>query len=93
MRTISAKVDDELYETAKRVASENNLTVSKMLKQAFTTATIKDTSHEEWIHHQLKRIGNNLNQITRHANSKKVLDRQVLASLSRIESDLNELLP
>jgi len=92
MRTISAKVDDELYETAKRVAEANGLTVSKMLKQAFTSATIKDTSHEQKLLHELHRIGNNLNQIARHANTRGGLDRQVLASLSRIESDLKELL-
>ena len=92
MKTIGAKVDDELYETAKRVAEANGLTVSKMLKQAFTSAVIKDTSHEQKILHELHRIGNNLNQIARYTNSKKVLDRQVLASLSRIENDLKELL-
>ncbi len=92
MRTISAKVDDELYETAKRVAEANGLTVSKMLKQAFTSATIKDTSSEQKLLQELNRIGNNLNQIARYVNTKKVLDRQVLASLARIESDLKELL-
>jgi len=92
MKTISAKVDDELYETAKRVAEENGLTVSKMLKQSFTSATIKDTRYEQKILHELHRIGNNLNQIARYVNTHKALDRQVLASLSRIESDLKELL-
>ncbi len=93
MKTISAKVDDELYNTAKRVAEANGLTVSKMLKQAFTSATIKDTSADRKILHELHRIGNNLNQIARYANTKKVLDRQVLASLARIEEDLKGLLP
>jgi antitoxin component of RelBE/YafQ-DinJ toxin-antitoxin module len=92
MKTISAKVDDELYETAKRVAEANGLTVSKMLKQAFTTATIKDTSSEYKILHELNRIGNNLNQIARYANTNKTLDRQILASLSRLEDELKEIL-
>jgi len=93
LKTISAKVDDELYETAKRVAEANGLTVSKMLKQAFTSATIKDTSYEQKLLHELHRIGNNLNQIARYANTHKALDRQVLASLARIEEDLKGLLP
>ena len=93
MKTISAKVDEELYNKAKRIAQENGLTVSAMLKQAFTSATIKDTSADRKILHELHRIGNNLNQIARHANTHKALDRQVLASLVSIESDLKELLP
>jgi antitoxin component of RelBE/YafQ-DinJ toxin-antitoxin module len=92
MKTISAKVDDELYETAKRVAEANGLTVSKMLKQAFTSATIKDTSYEQKILFELNRIGNNLNQISKYANTHKKLDMQILSSLARIEDDLKKLL-
>lgn len=92
MKTIGAKVDDALYETAQRVANENGLTVSKMLKQAFTTATIKDLSYERRLLHELHRIGNNINQVAKYANTNKALDRQVLAMLSRIESDLKTTL-
>ncbi len=92
MRTISAKVNDELYELANRTAQENGLTVSSMLKQSFTSAVIKDTSEEKRIFCELKRIGNNLNQVARYTNIKKVLDRQVLASLSRIEKEVRQIL-
>ncbi len=92
MKTIGARVDDELYEIAQRIANENGLTVSKMLKQAFTTAVIKDVSHERKLLHEIHRIGNNINQISKYANTKKVLDRQVLSMLSKIESDIKELL-
>ncbi len=92
MKTIGAKVDDALYETAQRVANENGLTVSKMLKQAFTTATIKDLSYERRLLHELHRIGNNINQVAKYANTNKALDRQVLAMLLRIESDLKTTL-
>jgi len=92
MKTISAKVDDELYETAKLVAEANGLTVSKMLKQAFISATIKDTSYEQKILFELNRIGNNLNQISKYANIHKKLDMQILSSLARIEDDLKKLL-
>ena len=93
MKTISAKVDNELYDKAKRIAQENGLTVSAMLKQALTTATIKDTSYEQKLLHEIHRVGNNLNQVARYANTHKALDRQVLSSLVRIESDLKELMP
>ena len=92
MKTISAKVTDELYERAKQIAKDNSLSVSAMIKQAFTTASIKDISYEKKILHQLHRIGNNVNQLSRHCNTKKVLDRQILLSLLRIETDLKELL-
>jgi len=92
MRTISAKVNEELYTLAKEIAKKNGLSLSAMLKQAFTTASIKDISYEKKILHQLHRIGNNINQLSRHCNTKKVLDRQILSSLLRIETDLKELL-
>ena len=93
MRTISAKVSDELYEIAKKKAEENNLTISSMLKQAFTTATIKDKSVEIALAEEINRVGNNLNQISRHANIHKALDRSVLASIKFIEQRLDEVLP
>ncbi len=92
MRTISAKVDDKLYELANSIAQENGLTVSAMLKQSFTSAVIKDTAEEKRIFGELKRIGNNLNQVARYTNIKKVLDRQVLASISRIEKEVRKVL-
>ena len=92
MPTVSAKVTNEEKLKFEKIAKENSLTVSTMIKQSFHNATIKDTSDEKKMHYELKRIGNNLNQIAYHLNSKNVVDKQVLASLSRIEKELKSLL-
>jgi predicted transcriptional regulator len=92
MRTISAKVDDELYEKVKKVADENNITISTLLKQAFQNSTIKDVSVEREILFQIHKIGINLNQIAKRCNAKKTVDRLTLEALSRIENELKELL-
>ena len=92
MPTVSAKVSDDEKLNFTKIAKENNLSVSAMIKQAFNNATIKDTTDEKKIHYELKRIGNNLNQVAYHCNSNNVIDKQVLLSLSRIEEELKKLL-
>jgi hypothetical protein len=42
--------------------------------------------------YEINRVGNNLNQIARYANSKKALDRQILDALLRIEKMLEKFL-
>jgi len=93
MPTVSAKVSIEEKNKFDKIAKENNLTISTMIKQSFHNATIKDTTDEKKIHYELKRIGNNLNQVAYHCNSNNVIDKQVLLSLSRIEEELKKLLP
>ena len=41
---------------------------------------------------ELGRIGSNLNQITKHANTKKELDSQVLQGVQRIELMIKQLI-
>jgi len=92
VKTIAAKVPDELAEAVRKTAEANGITVSTLIKQALTDATIRDASVEREILHQLHRIGNNLNQIARRCNARRVVDRQTLEALLRVEKELKELL-
>jgi len=42
--------------------------------------------------YELHKIGNNINQLARHANTQNALDRQILSELVRIEDRLKTLL-
>lgn len=41
--------------------------------------------------YELKKIGNNINQITKYSNIQKVLDRSVLVQLIKIEHDIKKI--
>ncbi len=91
MKTISSKVSDEFYILANKVAKENNLTVSSMIKQAFETSKINDKSIELEILKEINLIRNELSDISQHCNIKNVVDKQVLLSLSSIEEHLKNI--
>ena len=56
-----------------------------------TVTRVHKTTDPELLYH-LNKIGNNLNQIATHANTKKTLDMQVLIQLVSIEKALKQLL-
>jgi len=69
--------------------NENN--ISEVIKQAILNAKIEDTSLKLEKLYQISAIGNNLNQISKHCNQKKVVDKLVLVQLKTIEERLNDL--
>jgi len=91
MRTISAKVSDEIYQIVDEIAKSKNITKSEVIKQAILNAKIEDTSLKLEKLYQISAIGNNLNQISKHCNQKKVVDKLVLVQLKTIEERLNDL--
>ena len=91
MKTISAKVTDEFYILANKVAKENNLTVSSMIKQAFETSKIQDKSIELKMLNQLHLIREEVSNISEYCNINKVIDKQVLFTLSSIEESLKDI--
>jgi len=88
MKTISAKVTDEFYILAKRVAEENNISVSSMIKQAFETSKIQDKSIELKMLNQLHSIREEVSRISEHCDINKVIDKQILFTLSSMEESL-----
>lgn len=91
MKTISAKVTDEIYDIVDEIAKSKNITKSEAIKQAILSAKIEDTSLKLEKLYQLSAIGNNLNQISKHCNQKKSIDKLVLVQLKSIEDLLNDL--
>jgi len=91
MKTISAKVTDEFYLLAKKVAKENNISVSSMIKQAFETSKIQDKSIELKILNELHLLRIELSYLSEHCNIENMLDKQILFTLSSMEKSLKEI--
>jgi len=91
MRTISAKVSDEIYELISDIAKHKNITISEAIKQSILNARIEDKQDKKIIAYELNRIGNKLNQIAKHCNIKKAVDIAVLQELKIIEDLLREV--
>ena len=100
MKTISAKIDDELHEAILKKIDEIDpkITMSKFIKNSLTKSLkfksdkpleLKDDKIK--IVYELNRIGNNLNQISKHCNIKKAVDVATLQELKIIENLLMEI--
>ena len=84
------------------MADDNNITISKLLKKALKKITNDDiknidetmktkTEINKRLVYELNRIGQNLNQIAKYTNSKKILDKLVLGELIQIEKQLQKI--
>jgi len=62
-----------------------------MIKQAFETSKIQDKSIELKMLNQLHLIRAELSNISEHCDIDKVIDKQVLFTLSSIEESLKEI--
>ena len=101
LRTIATKVDNVFYNEIKKIADDNNITISKLLKEALKKITNNDIKNIKTIKtkietnqrlvYELNRIGLNLNQIAKHCNSKKIVDKLILEELIQIEKQLQGL--
>ena len=96
MRTISAKVSDEVFDFANKLAQSKNISISELIKQSLTSSKIemgdveKKAIHRERMYH-LNRIGNNLNQIARKLNTNNVIDREILSAMVEIQKEIREI--
>ena len=91
MRTISAKVSDELYQILSDISSSKNITKSEAIKQAILIAKIEDNSLKFKRLYELNAIGNNLNQIAKQCNINKSVDKSILELLVSLEKKVNDL--
>ena len=91
MKTISAKVTDEFYLLANKVAKENNISVSSMIKQAFETSTIEDKSIELRLLNELHNLRNECAKISDYCHIEKTVDKQVLLTLASLETSFTEI--
>ena len=95
MKTISAKVSDEIYQTICEICELQKVTKSELIKQSILNAKIVNNFDKMQIqlerNYQLSAIGNNLNQISKYCNQKKSIDRLVLSQLKAIEEKANDM--
>ncbi len=91
MKTISAKVSNEIYDIVNEIADTHSITKSEAIKQAILNSKFEDKSLKFKIYYELNAIGNNLNQIAKKCNIKKSVDLAVLEQLKIIEKKLNDL--
>jgi hypothetical protein len=92
MKTVSAKVTEEEYNKIKSLADNNNISISALIKQALFSAEIADPQPLENLNIQVRKIGNNLNQIAKYVNTKKRYNKTAESGLEEVFLDMKDLL-
>lgn len=95
MPTVGGYVSEEIYELATAKAKEADMTVSKFVGQAVVNAVIvprrkddlklQEIRQRQELKKAIDRIGENMNQTTKHCNINKQVDLSVLERLANIE--------
>ena len=70
-------MSEEDYNILKENAHDLNITISKLSRELLKNGEIIEQPNNKEILYHLNKIGNNLNQIARFANSNKLLDVQI----------------
>ena len=96
---INMKLDD--YDRLFLLSKEKNLTMAEYIRNIlnieFKNAPAPKMEKvykktDPFLMYEIKKIGVNLNQIAKHTNIKKRVEREILTALFRIENDLKKLL-
>lgn len=92
---VKVRVSEEERERLKAIAKAANSTVSNLLRAPLTGGSIKvqqvATADPDLLL-ALNKIGNNLNQLARHANTRKQLDIEILRELGAITTAVEGVL-
>jgi len=78
------------YEATKKRVAESGMSQAEYLRQAILNKKIVSTEGMKAVIPELKRIGNNLNQIARVANEQRNVPAPSLAEIERIGKELDE---
>lgn len=100
-KQVKINLDEKAHQELRAICDDQNITMAAYFRRLHG-AQIEDSRKpkQKRIHkktdtkilYHLNKIGNNLNQIAKHANEGKSLDFQVLAELANIERNLKEFL-
>ena len=93
MPTISAYVNEEEFDRAKKIADENHTTRSKILKSAFNNVVVEDKTIDLELINEIRAIGNNLNQIAKRCNTRKSIDKLTYINVTKMREEIKRLLP
>ena len=92
MKTVSAKVTEEEYNTIQRIANQYNISISALIKQSLFDAEIADPKPLKNLTFQVKAIGINFNQITKYCNYRKEFNPLAKSALHEIYLEIGDLL-
>lgn len=75
-------------------SAKANMNISEYIRSAAKKSEVQESTKKEIINLtlQIAKIGNNLNQIARKVNTKKIIDVEVLKQLKKIEDELRKCL-
>jgi hypothetical protein len=96
-KQVKVNLRPEQHQELSRKAEALGITIAELLRQSVgqkidkvreprAKRTVKQT--DPALLYELHKIGNNINQLAKHANTNKALDRTILDALSRIENEL-----
>ncbi len=89
---ISVRFSEDQKNNIELNATLAGITVSSYIRNAVSGSKPPIHKFDKAMMVQISKIGNNLNQIARHANLKKSIDQIVLKCIISINDDLNGLL-
>lgn len=85
-------MSEDLYNSLQSNASSLDITLSKYCREVLEKGYIVKSNNDYYlVLYHLNKIGNNINQIARFANTNKSLDIQIYNLLLEIENYLKEL--
>ncbi len=87
---IKIRVSIEEKKSFEQKASESGMTMADLIRQRLLTFRIRKTAHEQERIRMLARVGNNINQLARWANSHKS-GLEAIQIIMRLDAILQEL--
>jgi len=92
-KTISLRLTEEEYNRLKNTADELGYSVSELVRKKVlgNREKLAPRQNVRLIAYELNRIGNNINQIAKHCNTKKAIDRLAVLELAKMRELLEKL--
>ena len=92
-KRVTIRFTEDEYKQLKAKADELDISLSTYIrKKALGNKERISSKCNKELLYEINRIGNNLNQIAKHCNINKLVDKLVLKSLVEIEKKLNEVI-
>jgi len=91
-RRVTIRLTQDEYDKLSQQAKALDITLSQLLRKKLGNRESFTTKCDKELLYEINRIGNNLNQIAKHCNINKSVDKLVLKSLVEIERKINEII-
>lgn len=92
-KKVTIRLTQDEYNKLNNETQKLNMSMSELIRHKILNKKVKVKSKlSTQIVYELNRIGNNLNQIAKHCNTTKTIDKLVLQQLVDIEKELKKIL-